>query len=241
MLREHGKTFRDQEVPEAGDALFLFHLARRRQKHQAGKKHTVQRGQQGHGKSGSKALGIGGQGLQHDNQTDECPDHAERRRCGGHVLENQCLHHGPLEGAVTRRGQHPADLFPGIAGNYQLDTVVQEMILLLGALNLALKRQEARLLDEITSADDLAGFDGQHAAIDLALHEKAADVAQSQENVTSLVPDECRRQRTAQHHHDGRAAHKTQVIVGSRHDGPDEETNAGKKPEKRRNRHSPTP
>ena len=67
------------------------------------------------------------------------------------------------------------------------------------------------------------------------LHEEAADIAQRQENVTGLVTDECRRQRAAQHHDEGRAAHKTLVIVGRRHDGPDEEANAGKKPEKRRN------
>ena len=105
----------------------------------AGKQHTVQRGQQGHRKSGSKGLGIGGQGFQHDYETDERPDHAKCRRCGGHVLKDHCLHHGPLKRAVARRGQHLADFFPGVAGDHQFDAVIQEVALLFGTLDLALK------------------------------------------------------------------------------------------------------
>jgi|TARA_Y100000294_G_scaffold14739_1_gene13009 hypothetical protein len=103
-----------------------------------------------------------------------------------------------------------------------------------GALDLALKCQQTLFLDQIAPTDDLAGLDGQHLAVDLALDEEPADVLQRQHHVARLVADETGRQGAAQHHDDARQADEAEVVVGGRHDGTDEQSDAGQEAKKRR-------
>ena len=89
---------------------------------------------------------IAAQVAEHDDEADQRADHAEGGSRSGHVVQNVRVNHGALKLTVTGGRQHLTDLRTLVACDHQLDTVIEEVILVLGAFDLFFQRQNTVFL-----------------------------------------------------------------------------------------------